>query len=103
VAIESQWSSVREVHVELTGKLPGSSDIPHELQEYAQSLLEFFRAYQFSYLEINPLVAYKSGWLPLDFKARLDSCAFFQLQQEVDIYRLLEGSEGEQLPEEVAI
>jgi ATP-citrate lyase beta-subunit len=103
VAIESQWSSVREVQVELTGKLHSSSDVPHELQEYTQSLLDFFRAYQFCYLEINPLVAHKNGWLPLDFKARLDSCAFFQLQQEVDIYRLLEGSEEELMPEEAAI
>ena len=108
VDIEENWQSTQKVLLPieangeesalLTQALPNHPD----LVSYLEKLLKYFRTFGLAFLEINPLVKVESDFVPLDFKGRLDSTAFFHLQKYLDIYALLE-QEKSSSPEEALI
>lgn len=91
VEIEDNWDKVQEIRIPVDRSLDTALIQESGLGEYCQKLLSFFREYGLVFLEINPLVHEKEGWMPLDFKARIDTASFFSLQQKLDIYALLSG------------
>ena len=101
--VEEQWGKVRSTQIGLTQVELETAFQPIEMRAYLNRLLAFFRHYNFTYLEINPLVTWDGGWLPLDFKSRLDDCALFGLRQEMDIGTLLASNkEGLEVERKVA-
>ena len=61
--------------------LPTNSE-ENQLNSVLMKLLDFFRYYHITFLEVNPLAITKNGFIPLDFAVLIDDCSFYLFDQE---------------------
>ena len=61
--------------------LPTNSE-ENQLNSVLMKLLDFFRYYHITFLEVNPLAITKNGFTPLDFAVLIDDCSFYLFDQE---------------------
>ena len=62
-------------------ELPTNSE-ENQLNSVLMKLLDFFRYYHITFLEVNPLAITKNGFIPLDFAVLIDDCSFYLFDQE---------------------
>ena len=94
VDIEENWDSVKKISYPVSADptlfIPDLQNISENkkslITSYTKNLLQFFRAYGFTFLELNPFVIQGDAIVPLDIKGRLDDCSYFHLQKSVPIY-----------------
>ena len=65
-----------DIEKQLLGKV--SVDRKELLSGFIEALFKFYADLNFTYLEINPIVAIKNSVIPLDLAAKLDSTAEFE-------------------------
>lgn len=79
IDIEENWESVREVKIGVLEQLSDDHlaefDINQQIKVFIKQFFQFFRAYGFVSLEVNPFVILADGVIHcLDMVAKVDSC-----------------------------
>lgn len=59
-----------------------SLEYSRQLLRFIVALLNFFRKYHFTFLEINPLLCNGASFEPLDFAGLIDNCSFYLQSSE---------------------
>jgi succinyl-CoA synthetase beta subunit len=109
IEIEENWKKTKQLHVPVLEENPDFSPLITDktyrdvINEYLKSLFLYIKTYGFAFLEINPFIIIDNVCIPLDFKGRLDDYEFFNLQQYVDIYSLMEKVLEEKHKEEAYV